>query len=280
MENCYINPSNKWSQLAYAGESLAPFGEEPSAYSWPLCFLRRNEQGLFTDRNGNIAHLEIKDPDMTFNIGKEFEEIRVIQENLTEEQKYIAKYWGDGPATKQFMPIAEILIDTYGVNVCTASRILYVLSGALNDACAVSWYYKYKYDVLRPNQYCTCFKTLLCTPRHPSYPAGHSTMAGAMCGILSYFFPGESGVLEELAEQCSDSRLYAGVHYRSDCVEGVRLGKSVANVIIQELKEQTNDKGVLIDRPYLEDKEANIKPDIKKQYIPYDRKGSCTSLIL
>ena len=273
------NKSLKWSELSYAKEYRVPFGEEPLAYSWPLCFLKRDGH-LFTTLKGKPVPLPIKEPDMNFELPKQFLELVHIQNNLTPEQIEIAKYWGDGPPSKQFMPIADILIDTYGVSACRATRILYILNGALNDTCNITWYLKYKFDVLRPNQFNQSFKTLICTPRHPSYPAGHSTMAGCMCEILAYFFPAEREKLEFLAEECSVSRLYGGVHYRADCDEGVILGKSIAKAILKELKNDLNAEGLLVDQPYTEFKDANIIPETHTQYIPFDRPNKCTSALL
>ena len=273
------NRSLKWSELSYAGEWRTPFGEEPLAHSWRLCFLTR-EGNLFKTSEGKVLPLDIKEPDMNFGLRKQFLELVNIQKNLTANQIAIAKYWGDGPPSKQFMPIADILIDTYGVSACRAARILYVLNGALNDTCNVTWYLKYKFDVLRPNQYSQHFKTLLCTPRHPSYPAGHSAMAGCMCEILAYYFPAEREKLEFLAEECSISRIYAGVHYSADCDEGVALGKSVARAIIEDLKHDINAEGLVVDRPYTEFKDADIFPKDYKQYIPFDRQSRCSSLLI
>lgn len=277
---CDKNLSNNWTDLSYAGECRVPIGEEPMAFTWPLCFLKRSIEGLFLNSNNEIIPFDIKEPDMTFNFKEEMKHLYHVQDNLTEEQIKIAKYWGDGPPSKQFMPIADILIDTYSVSACRANRIYYILNGALNDACIVAWYFKYKWNILRPNQYNQCFASLLCTPRHPSYPAGHSVTAGCMAEILSYFFPKEREKLEFCSKQCSDSRVYGGVHYRFDCDEGLKLGVSIAKVIIDEINLQADGNGVRIDIPYVIYKDADIIPESLEQYIPFDRKSKCSSLTL
>lgn len=98
------------------------------------------------------------------------------------------------------------------------------------------------------------------SPTHPSYPAGHATIAGACCTILKAFFD-ESYVLptpvvasadglaldpwtgadltigneiNKLAANITIGRDAAGVHYRSDGVDGLDVGEQVAIGILQD----------------------------------------------
>jgi hypothetical protein len=75
------------------------------------------------------------------------------------------------------------------------------------------------------------------TPRHPSYPSGHSTYSAAASEVLSYFFPDYTGEFDKLADNAGMARLWAGIHYRSDHVQGARLGRCVAQIIIDQLRE-------------------------------------------
>ena len=98
------------------------------------------------------------------------------------------------------------------------------------------------------------------SPTNPAYPAGHATIAGACTTILKAFFnehfeipnPVEvsnDGVslnnyngdtlllgneLNKLAANISLGRDMAGVHWRSDGIEGVRLGEEVAISILRD----------------------------------------------
>lgn len=275
-----INIYTLWQTIPYAGTTSLPVPETLDAGSWPLCFLKRDSNNQFLTPFGEIFNISIKDPHLSLNLDSEFSYLSNIQCNLTDEQIKIAKYWGDGPATKQFMPIAEILIDTYGVSVCHASRILYILNGALNDTFITTWQLKYFWNVIRPCQYNQCFRTVLCTPMHPTYPAGHSTSAGCMAEILSYFFPAEREKLFMLAKQCSDSRIFAGVHFKLDCEEGLKLGVNIAKSILSYTSTQTNSNNQIIDVQYSEYKNANIIPSCLNQYIPFNRQTNCKALLL
>jgi hypothetical protein len=99
------------------------------------------------------------------------------------------------------------------------------------------------------------------SPLHPSYPAGHAAVAGACSVVLKTCFdssmllpacvePAADGLsLEEcrdysptvgeevnkLAFNVSMGRNWAGIHYRSDCVAGLKLGEDVAISILQDL---------------------------------------------
>jgi hypothetical protein len=97
-------------------------------------------------------------------------------------------------------------------------------------------------------------------PTHPSYPAGHAAVAGACVTVLKAFFdeawvlpspvissadgtalqaysgPGLTigGELNKLAANIALGRDFAGVHWRSDGIEGLRLGEAVAIGILQD----------------------------------------------
>ncbi len=99
------------------------------------------------------------------------------------------------------------------------------------------------------------------SPLHPSYPAGHAAIAGACTTILKAFFnesfilpePVQAsadglmlipytgpaltlgGELNKLASNVSLGRDTAGLHYRSDGIEGMRFGETVALNLMRDL---------------------------------------------
>jgi len=74
------------------------------------------------------------------------------------------------------------------------------------------------------------------TPRHPAYPSGHSTAGGAASEILSFFFPDFTAEFNQLADNGGMARLWAGIHWRSDHEQGLKLGRSVARMVIARLQ--------------------------------------------
>jgi hypothetical protein len=107
-------------------------------------------------------------------------------------------------------------------------------------------------------------------PLHPSYPAVHATIAGAATTVLKALFDekfvipnpvvpnasGESlepyagepltvgGELNKLAANIALSRDAAGVHYRSDSMNGLRLGEAIAISLMRDLLTTTPDNQV------------------------------------
>lgn len=104
-------------------------------------------------------------------------------------------------------------------------------------------------------------------PTHPSYPAGHAAIAGACATILkacldeSHILPepvvasadglslqpwkGPSltvgGELDKLASNIALGRGFGGVHWRSDSLEGLKLGEEVAIGLLEELSLTGNE---------------------------------------
>lgn len=101
------------------------------------------------------------------------------------------------------------------------------------------------------------------SPTHPAYPAGHATVAGACSTILKAFFnedfaipspvvssadglsldPYTGGALtignevNKLAANISLGRNFAGVHWRTDGINGMRLGEKVAIELLADYAE-------------------------------------------
>jgi membrane-associated phospholipid phosphatase len=104
------------------------------------------------------------------------------------------------------------------------------------------------------------------SPTHPSYPAGHATIAGACSTVLKAFFE-ESLVLPDpvvasrdgdsltpyigtltvgdeinkLANNIALGRDWAGVHYRSDGVDGLLVGEQQAIGLLQDYTRTYNE---------------------------------------
>jgi hypothetical protein len=107
-------------------------------------------------------------------------------------------------------------------------------------------------------------------PTHPSYPAGHAGIAGACGGVLKAFFDMDA-TLDTVVRPTADGRAleelnttlpveaelnklqfnhylgrnWAGIHYRSDGIDGHVLGERVAAAYL-------NTKVAVMDRPGIE----------------------------
>jgi acid phosphatase (class A) len=67
-----------------------------------------------------------------------------------------------------------------------------------------------------------------------SYPSGHATMGYAAAAVLANLMPGNAQVILAHNEDYVESRLYCGVHYRSD----LRAGQVLGNVLVLKLMEK------------------------------------------
>jgi len=50
--------------------------------------------------------------------------------------------------------------------------------------------------------------------------------------VLQYFFPGDAVLFQKTAQECADSRFYAGIHFRTDNETGLEFGRKIGNYII------------------------------------------------
>lgn len=163
--------------------------------------------------------------------------VKQIATNRTADQLQIAQFWVDGTGTStptgHWNAIACGLIQNYSLDELRSARTLALMNTATEDAGICCWKAKYEYWELRPITADPTIKTVFATPNFPSYTSGHSDFSGAAAGVLSYIFPKEQGQLQAQAQQASLSRLYAGIHYRFDCDQGLKAGSEVAQRAIQ-----------------------------------------------
>ena len=273
------NILRRWSQLSYAGEARIPQGLDPNAGSWPLFFMRLDENGKFMTLNGKPCNFEIQHPD-NFNFDQEQIIVQQTLDDLTPMQRTIAEYWGDGPATKQWTPIIDRLVDTYKFTPVRSARVLAAVQAGINDAFIVTWHFKYLWDVPRPNQLNQGLLTSICTPKFPSYPSGHSVISGTAEVILSYFFPPVAERLKQLAEENSISRLYGGVHFPADLSEGLRLGRHIGQIAVNVLKNSIDRDQATIDIPVANNLNAQLMPPPYEQEIAFPSRDRTCDLPL
>ena len=168
---------------------------------------------------------------------RELLEVWSISRSLTEEQRRIANFWADGVGT--FTPpghwnaISLELVRTHGIPTHAAARLFATVNTAQADAFICAWDAKYAYWSLRPvtairRQLQADWLPHIATPPFPAYVSGHSTTSGAAAGVLERFFPNRGAELRAMAEEAAISRLYGGIHFRSDNDVGLALGRSVA----------------------------------------------------
>jgi membrane-associated phospholipid phosphatase len=114
-----------------------------------------------------------------------------------------------------------------------AARAFVLPFVALYDSAIGCWEAKYTYWAIRPFQLDPEIKTVFTTPNHPSYPAAHACSSTAVTRVLGYVFPRDAEAFAALGDRAGESRVWAGIHFRSDIVAGRQLGLAVATKVIE-----------------------------------------------
>ena len=170
----------------------------------------------------------------------ETEEIYQMVKNTTRERTAIVHFWSDGVGT--YTPpghwdaiAAEDFIQMNYSEVRWA-RNMALLNMTLMDAAIVCWDTKNFYFNPRPSQLDSRIKTLTGVPNFPAYISGHSTFSGAAARILGHIIPERKTTYDDMAKEASLSRLYGGLHFRSDCEVGLVVGKNVGDYAVQRAR--------------------------------------------
>ncbi len=157
--------------------------------------------------------------------------------NPTRERTAIIHYWADGVGT--YSPPGHwnsiAAEDFIGKNFSEVrwARNLALLNMSEMDAGIVCWDTKYFYFNPRPTQLNPDVKTLTGIPNFPAYISGHSTFSGAAAAILGHIIPERAAAYDAMANEASMSRMYGGIHFKSDCTAGLTTGKNVGNFAVQ-----------------------------------------------
>ena len=216
-----------------------------------------------------------KDTNSTFY--KYVKEVYTIRQNMTDEEKTIARYWDDNPfvmehsghlmfANKKITPgghwmgIAAIASRQTKADPIKIAQTYALTSVALYDAFIACWDEKYRSNVVRPvtviNEWMDAGWTpFLQTPPFPEYTSGHSTITAAAATVLeelygaNFAFQDTSDLryigmqrhfdsFRQAADEASISRVYGGIHYRSATDAGAEQGKKVGELLIRKIVRQ------------------------------------------
>jgi hypothetical protein len=176
----------------------------------------------------------------------EVEEVRAVAAKLTAEQKRIADDWNLGVGSVTPPGVwnlrAKGLALAHDLDAAHAARVFATLNVGVLDAMVACWHAKYRWWTERPitvirEHRDPTFTPHLITPAFPSYVSGHATTSGAAAEVLSAFFPDDAAKLQAMAEEAAMSRLYAGIHFRSDNEQGLALGRKVGARAVQRVRE-------------------------------------------
>jgi hypothetical protein len=190
----------------------------------------------------STAELALLDPPAPPSTGsarmrEEVAEVKRVTDNLTRDQLAVALRWNDGAGTYtppgHWNDIAAEYVRDARMSEVRAARAFALLNMAMHDAAVACWRVKFRHFNPRPAQLDPSIKTSIGLPNFPAYPSGHSTFSAAASGVLSHLFPSGSASFAAQAEEAGVSRLYGGIHYRSDITEGKAHGQRIGAALVR-----------------------------------------------
>ena len=163
---------------------------------------------------------------------KDMKELKDFKQNY--KSRSIAYYWANhGPELWTELASQKMFEYRMSDNAPAVARVYTVLTVAYHDAAIAIFDSKYTYWGIRPSQYDSTYKPLISTPPFPGYPSGHAMGAATTCAIMEYFFPADAQQFQQLAQECADSRFYAGIHFRTDNETALKMGTKLGKYIVE-----------------------------------------------
>ena len=186
------------------------------------------------------------------------------------EQTEIARFWEYSlPAI--YHGVVRSVAQMPGRDVTQNARVFAAVSQAMDDALIGVFDAKYQYNFWRPvtairngdidgnagTERDASWTSLIDAPMHPDYPSGHAILAGAVGAVLkadvgsarmplATTSPTAKGAtrrwtnVDDFVREVADSRVYAGIHYRSAIDVGATMGKQIGELTIEKFVQMSH----------------------------------------
>lgn len=166
-------------------------------------------------------------------------QVKKALKNITPEQATAVVFWAGGPSTITPAGIWLVSANDYLFShQMSLDKILFIrsiLAMGIADSLITVFNSKYTYWNKRPFMRDKTIYSIMSTPNHPSYPAGHSALSATAATILSFYLPENKTQWNEEALIASKTRIWGGIHFPVDGKEGAILGKQVGDAIIKKI---------------------------------------------
>ena len=192
---------------------------------------------------------------------RDFNEVKSVGGKVsavrTADQTEIARFWFEGPGN--WNTIARTVAATRKLDAQDSARLLALMNMAMADAYIAGFKIRYVYDLWRPitairegdndGNDATAgdptWDSHQNTPAVSDYPSTQSTFSAAAAVVLASLLGGDQATFtvtsgkpfegltrsfssfSQAARESADSRIYAGIHFRSACEDGLGLGRKV-----------------------------------------------------
>jgi hypothetical protein len=238
-------------------------------------WLKMKPMALDSSSQCNVEDVIPYSDDMKSKFWLEAKEVYETVKNITSEQEDISIFWDDNPFVSRhkghlmfqdkkmtpgghWMAVCRVVTRLKKSDYATTAKTYALTSVALYDAFISCWDEKYRIAKVRPetvifDKIDKKWIPILVTPSFPTYTSGHSTISASAAEVLTalhgdgfaytdsteleYGLPIRSfSSFREAAKEASISRVYAGIHFRSDCEMGNIQGTKVGKLVISKLK--------------------------------------------
>jgi hypothetical protein len=188
----------------------------------------------------------------------------------TAEQTAVAIFWTTTSSTP-WNTVARAAAKAHNNSLAENARLFALLNMITSDSQVACWCCKYKYNFLRPITAIhnadrlsnsairsdSNWESLLCTPAHPDYPAGHCAFGASAAKVLQDFFGSDEVTADvmyppifgmtrhwhsfsEISKETNDARVWGGIHTRHACTDGAELGRQVAEYCLANYMKPVN----------------------------------------
>jgi hypothetical protein len=176
----------------------------------------------------------------------------------TPEQSEIARFWYEGSPVG-WNRIVRIVSAQSSLSIWENARLFALVNLAMADGFIAGFNIRYHFNFWRPFTAIRAgdidgnpqtagdsgWNTYLVTPAIPDYPSTHSVLGAAAAEVLARFFGTDyisfsttsgapfAGItrsftsFSQAARENADSRVFAGIHFRTACVDGVKIGEKI-----------------------------------------------------
>ncbi len=196
------------------------------------------------------------------NYTEDYNEVKAIGDlnstTRTAVQSEIARFWYEGSPTG-WNRIARVVSAQKGLDLWQNARLFGLINFAMADGFIGGLDAKYIYNFWRPITAIRAGATddnpatvadpawaaFLITPATPDYPSTHSVLGAAAAEVLARFFGTDTisfsttsgapfpGItrsytsFSQASQENANSRIYAGIHYRTACTDGLEMGRKI-----------------------------------------------------
>ena len=192
---------------------------------------------------------------------RDFNEVKAVGGKVstvrTPDQTEIARFWFEGPGN--WNTIARVVGAGRKLDAHDSARLLAIMNLAMADSYIAGWKIRYVYDSWRPvtairegdndGNDATAgdpsWDSLQNTPSVSDYPSTQSMFSAAAAVVLASLLGGDQATFtatsgkpfegisrsfssfSQAARESADSRVYAGIHFRSACEDGMAAGRKI-----------------------------------------------------